>query len=144
MASNVELLRAAHDSWNRRDFEGVIRNLAERATYTDHASGRTLKGKNEIRNWTESWARALPDGKILNPVYIDAGDIVVTQFIGEGTNTGMFNGLPPSGRRVSFSFCEVWHFDRSGRMVSGEAYYDQYSLLTQMGHLKPLAVGAAA
>ena len=30
MASkNVETLRATHESWNRRDFQGVVRNSAE-------------------------------------------------------------------------------------------------------------------
>ena len=28
-AKNVEMLRAAHESWNRRDFQGVVRNAAE-------------------------------------------------------------------------------------------------------------------
>lgn len=26
---NVEMLRAAHESWNKRDFAGVVRNTAE-------------------------------------------------------------------------------------------------------------------
>jgi len=36
-------------------------------------------------------------------------------------------------------FCEVWHFDKDGQMVSGNGYYDQYTLLTQLGHIQPLA-----
>ena len=42
MASkNVETLRAAHESWNRRDFQGIVRNAAEGLTYTDQAHPRT-------------------------------------------------------------------------------------------------------
>ena len=34
MASkNVETLRAAHESWNRRDFPAVVRNAAEGLVY---------------------------------------------------------------------------------------------------------------
>ena len=39
-------------------------------------------------------------------------------------------------------FCEVWHFDKEGQMVSGNGYYDQYTLLTQLGHIQPLAAAA--
>ena len=42
MASkNVETLRAAHESWNRRDFQGVIRNAAEGLVYIDQARNLT-------------------------------------------------------------------------------------------------------
>ena len=42
-AKNVEMLRAAHESWNRRDFQGIVRNAAEELVYTDHAQNLTLK-----------------------------------------------------------------------------------------------------
>jgi hypothetical protein len=29
----------------------------------------------------------------------------------------------------------MWHFDGDGRVVGGEIYYDQVSLLSQLGHL---------
>jgi hypothetical protein len=31
------------------------------------------------------------------------------------------------------------HFDKQGKIVSGSCYYDQYTLLTQLGHTAPLA-----
>jgi len=37
---------------------------------------------------------------------------------------------------MSLAFCEV-HFDKQGRIVSGGCYYDQYTLLTQLGHIEP-------
>jgi hypothetical protein len=43
---------------------------------------------------------------------------------------------------MSLPFCEICHFDKEGRIVSGGCYYDQYTLLTQLGHLKPLAAAA--
>ena len=36
-AKNVKTLRVAHESWNKRDFVGVICNSAENLAYTDHA-----------------------------------------------------------------------------------------------------------
>jgi ketosteroid isomerase-like protein len=81
MASrNVETLRAAHDNWNRRDFAGVIRDTAEGFVYTDTARGLNLDGRDKFREWTEAWAKAFSDARIVNPEYIDAGDIVVARF----------------------------------------------------------------
>src|SRR6202049_5219893 len=79
-AKNVKTLRAAHESWNKRDFAGVIRNSAENLTYTDHARPLTLNTREKFRERTEGWAKAFSDGRITNPQYIDAGDIVVAQF----------------------------------------------------------------
>jgi steroid delta-isomerase-like uncharacterized protein len=143
MASkNVETLRAAHESWNRRDFDGCTRNLADNYVYTDHARGETLKGKQKFRDYVENWAKAWSDGKITNARYLDAGDVVIAEFIGEGTNDGPFAGMSPSGRRLSFPFCEIWQFDNNGRMLTGRCYYDVYSILTQLGHAKPLRMAA--
>ncbi len=125
------LPRVAHESWNRRDFQGVIRDSAEDLVYTDHGRSLTLGGRDKFREWTEAWAQAFSDGQITNPTYIDAGDIVVTQFTVEGTNDGPLGSLPPSGRRISLSFCEVCQLDKKGRVVSGGCYYDQYTLANQ-------------
>ena len=64
MASkNVETLRAAHDSWNRRNFQGIVRNAAEDLVYTDHARALTLNNRDKFREWTEAWAKAFSDGR---------------------------------------------------------------------------------
>jgi steroid delta-isomerase-like uncharacterized protein len=143
MASkNVETLRAAHESWNRRDFQGIVRNAAEGLTYTDQARSLTLNSRDKFREWTEDWARAFSDGRITNPEYIDAGDIAVAQFTVEGTNDGPFGSLKPTGSRMSVPFCEVCRFDIQGRIVSGSCYYDQHTLLTQLGHIQALDTAA--
>jgi len=118
-AKNVKTLRAAHESWNKRDFAGVIRNSAANLTYTDHARPLTLNTREKFREWTEGWAKAFSDGRISNPQYIDAGDIVVAQFTAEGTNDGPFGSMKPTGRKMSLPFCEICHFDKQGRIVSG-------------------------
>jgi steroid delta-isomerase-like uncharacterized protein len=135
MASkNVETLRAAHQSWNRRDFDATVSAMTDSVSYSDHARDVHLKSRNEFKDWAMAWAKAFSDGKIINPRYIDAGDTVVAEFTVEGTNDGPFGSLPPSGRRISLPFCEICKFDAGGQVISGGAYYDQFTLLTQLGH----------
>ena len=139
---NVKTLRAAHESWNKRDFAGVVSNAVNGLAYTDHGRNITLNTRDKFREWTEGWAKAFSDGRITNSQYIDAGDVVVAQFTAEGTNDGPLGSLKPTGRKMSLAFCEICHFDMDGRMVSGGCYYDQYTLLTQLGHIQPLAAAA--
>jgi len=117
-------------------------NAVKGLAYTDHGRNITLNTRDKFREWTEGWAKAFSDGRITNPQYIDAGDIVVAQFTVEGTNDGPLGSMKPTGRKMSLQFCEICHFDKQGRMVSGGCYYDQYTLLTQLGHIQPLAVAA--
>ena len=56
-AKNVKTVRAAHDSWNRRDFQGVVRDVAEGLVYADHGRSLTLNARDKFREWTEGWAR---------------------------------------------------------------------------------------
>ena len=141
-AKNVKTLRAAHESWNKRDFAGLVSNAVKGLIYTDHGRAITLNTRDKFREWTEGWGKAFSDGRITNSQYIDAGDIVVAQYTVEGTNEGPLGSLKPTGRKMSLAFCEIFHFDKEGRMVSGGCYYDQYTLLTQLGHIQPLAVAA--
>jgi steroid delta-isomerase-like uncharacterized protein len=143
MASrNVETVRTAHECWNRRDFEGCVRNLRDDCTYIDHCRGETLKGKQKFKDYLEGWAKPWKDGKITNVRYTDAGDTVIAEFVCEGTNDGSLAGMSPTGRRASFDICEIWHFDKDGKITSGGCYYDMYGLLTQLGHLKPITMAA--
>jgi hypothetical protein len=94
-SKNVETLRTAHESWNIRDFAGLVRNLAERMVYTEKARALTFNSRDKFSEWTEGWAKAFSDGRITKPEYIDAGEIVIAEFTAEGTNDGPFGSLKP-------------------------------------------------
>jgi hypothetical protein len=47
-SKNIETVRAAHESWNRRDFPGVIRDSAEGLVYTDHGRSLTLNTRDKF------------------------------------------------------------------------------------------------
>jgi hypothetical protein len=54
MASkNVERLRGAQASWNKRDFAGVLGNAVKGLAYTDHGRNITLNTRDKFRQWTE-------------------------------------------------------------------------------------------
>jgi steroid delta-isomerase-like uncharacterized protein len=133
-ARNVEAHRAGHEAFNQRDFEAMTRQYAERISWSDHAQGRTFTTPQEFRDdFLAGWVRSSSDIRVSDPRYLDAGQAVVCTFTVTGTHDGPLGPFPATGRPFALPLCELWHFDADGRVVGGDLYYDQVSLLTQLG-----------
>src|SRR5437764_14508752 len=130
MASkNVETFRAAHDAFNRRDFDAYVSKMAPSFTYRDHARGVTFSGPEGFKEFLKGWATAFSNAQVTEPTYNDAGQTVIAEFTGRGKNDGALGPLPPTGRSMALPFCEIMRFDTQGRIVEGAAYYDQMTIL---------------
>lgn len=136
-STNVETLRASHQAFNRRDFDAVTQAMAENVTYHDRARDITFRGRTGFTEFMQGWVTAFSNAQASDPVYIDGGDTVVAQFIGQGVNDGPLGPLPATGKSATFHLCEIFRFNGDGQIVSGDIYYDQLSLMTQLGHARP-------
>ncbi len=120
--SNVDKYRSAHQSFNRRDWTAVVQNFSPDAQYTDHARRVTLKSPQDLVDYLRAnWVAAFSDAAITDIVYIDAGDHVIAQFTGTGTNDGAFGPMPRTGRRYprhSARSCSSTRRARSSAEVS--------------------------
>ncbi len=138
MASkNVEAHRTAHENWSQRDFDALVSEMVENFTYQDHARDLSIGTREGFKKYVAAWAESFPDGVITDARYRDAGDSVVAEFVVRGTNDGPLGSLPATGRSWTGHLCEIMNFDSEGRMVSGGLYYDQLSMLVQLGHAEP-------
>jgi len=137
MGKNADAHRAALEHWNRRDFGARVSTLVNNFTHEDRASGRTVTSRDEFKAWVEDWAKAFPDGRLSEISCIDSDDASVAIIMMSGTNDGPFGPFPPTGRKVEFRFCEVMRYDREGRVVSGELFFDLLSVMVQLGHVQP-------
>lgn len=133
---NVETVRKQFEAFNRRDIDWGIQAYAENAIANDRATGETYKGRDEIKTWLSTYLMSASDGKITLENVIDAGDTVVVQARFEGTNDGPLGPLPATGRHFSVEFCDLVHFNDQGEIVKDEDYFDQLTLLTQLGHME--------
>ena len=141
-ASNVETHRAGHQAFNQRDFEAMTASYVDAITWTDHAQGRTFNTPREFRDdFLAGWVASARDIRITDPSYIDAGATVLCTFTVVGTHDGPLGPFPATGKQFALQLCELWHFDPAGRVVGGDLYYDQVTLLTQLG-LMPQAAAA--
>ena len=141
-STNVGAHRAGHEAFNRRDFAAMTGQYEESITWTDHSQGRTFRTPREFRDeFLTGWITASSDIKVTGSRYIDAGQVIVCTFNVAGTHDGPFGPFPGTGKQFTLPLCELWHFNASGRVVGGDLYYDQVSLLVQLG-LMPQPSGA--
>lgn len=138
MASkNVETAQAQVEAFNRRDLDAQVSGYAEEFTMTDHARGITLTPREEIRAWMAELIAASSDSKVSIERVFDAGDGVISVLRMDGTNDGPMGPMPATGRRFSVRGVEILRFDERGRIVAHDNFFDQLSVLTQLGFAQP-------
>ena len=135
-SKNVESIRASFEVWNKRDLKKASSAYAENATLIDHSREITYKGRDQIVGSWDELVKGFPDAEATDLKSYDAGDTVVTTFVGRGTNKGELMSMPATGRRVSQPICSVAHFDSKGLIDREDQYADTFSLLVQLGHAK--------
>jgi hypothetical protein len=131
---NVETYRAGHNAFNQRNFDAMLKHYAGSISWTDRARGLTFKTPQEIKDvFLAGWVESSSDIQITNACYIDAGQTVVSTFTVVGTHDGPLGPFPATSNEFALPLCEMWHFDSSGRVIGGDLYYDQFSLLMHLG-----------
>ena len=133
-ARNVETYRKAHELFNTRDFDALVSLMAEDFVYHDNARTAEFRGRDGFKQFLNGWVTAFSNGRVTEARYTDAGNVVVAEFIGRGTQDGPMGPLAPKRGELALKFCEIMRFDSEGRIISGGIYYDQMTMLAQLGH----------
>jgi hypothetical protein len=112
---------------------GVRSLMVETIAYGDRPRGLELGCLDEFLGWLREWTTGMSDARVSEPDYLEAGEYSVCRFMGRGTNDGpMGPGQAVTGKRMDMPFCEILRV-QDGRVVSGEIFYDQLTMLTQLG-----------
>ena len=137
--SSLPLVEPYFDAWNARDPEAVAATFAEGGTYTDPTvTGPPLTGA-AITEHARALLTAFPDLslEILSGHPADGGQ-VTAQWLLHGTNTGMWNGQPPTGQPVAMRGVDVFGLT-AGKITSVEGYFDRQTMAEQLGfQMRPL------
>jgi steroid delta-isomerase-like uncharacterized protein len=119
------------DAWNAHDAEAIINTFAPGGSYSDPATGEITSnaiGANAKRLWS-----SFPDLSFETVNLVEAGPgQVVAEWIMKGTNTGPFNGLPPTGRPISLAGVDIMEIGSHG-IQSIKGYFDTRTLAEQLG-----------
>lgn len=142
---NTSIVRKFFDAINANDPDAAAELVTGDSEFTELPTGRTYRGPDGVRENFQFWLGAFPDGKVEIRNLIGAGDTVVVEYIGRGTNTGPMQTeqgqMPPTGKSVQLEFCDVVEI-KGGKMAGGRSYFDSGSMMRQLG-LIPETAGAA-
>lgn len=138
MSSNVETHKRLTQCFNDRDWAGIEALISPDASFTDHGRGTTLKGAREFMDEMRQWVASFSDARAEQARYLDAGDHTIGLFQARGRNDGEpLPGVAATHKGVDLSTCEVLSYDRDGKVVSGEIFYDSMTMLSQLGIMEP-------
>jgi steroid delta-isomerase-like uncharacterized protein len=128
---NKAIIRRYFDElWNGRKTE-----LIDDLVATDHVihfpSGQVHRVKS-VQEWTSAAFTAFPDVRFTVDDMIAEGDKVMTRWHYNGTQTGTFLGIPPTGRRVENEGMDVFRIE-DGKIAEMWVIQDSLGLLQQLG-----------
>jgi len=118
-------------AFNERDWttEAAYRT----SDYVAHMSGMPMPLDNEAWNlFMVEFTQAFPDAQISVEASLAERDMVASRWTISGTHGGSFQGVPATGRLISFAGCD---FSRvvDGKVAEHWAQFDLVSVLQQIG-----------
>jgi predicted ester cyclase len=131
-------------NFNAHDMEALARDGAPDIVLT--APGVKIQGTQAAKEYNQGWIKAFPDARVEAKNIIVQGKTAVVEGVFTGTNTGTLKtpmgDLPPTGRKVTGEFVQVFEIDR-GLVKRNALMFDQVDMMTQLG-MAPAANKPAA
>jgi len=103
--------------------------------YVGHAPASLEPSPMDTAAWTRflaGFTEGFPDLQLTIEDTVAEGDLVAQRISFNGTHTGVFQGLPPTNKRVTFSGLELNRFE-DGRVEEHWFQLDALGLLQQLG-----------
>jgi DNA-binding CsgD family transcriptional regulator/ketosteroid isomerase-like protein len=134
MSTLLSLVLQHYDALGRGDLDS-IEELFDPGVETMTPNG-TLKGIEEFRALGEAFRAAMSDMRHEIVRTFELGDTVVVEAVFSGIHTGPLvgpeGGIPPTGNAVAFPFAGFLQY-RDGKCVSHRIYWDNVTLMAQLG-----------
>jgi len=139
----VEIAQRYFDAWNRHDSGAIVATFAETGSYADPVTPGPLTGA-AIGAYAQGLWDAFPDLSFdIVSIMENASGLVSAEWVMKGTNTGPFNGLPPTGAAVVLPGADFIRVD-AGKIHSVQGYFDSGALPRALGLdviVQPRAIG---
>lgn len=130
--TNIDVVSRYFAGWIARDADAVLATLNADGTYEDPSSGGPLSG-DAFRTYMTGLWEGFPDLTFeVQSVGAIGPDLVASQWLMKGTNTGSRMGLPPSGKTVTLPGADFFRM-KDGKIQSVTGYFDTRVIPTQLG-----------
>lgn len=131
--NQASLIAVMDKVWNKKDLKAIDTYFSE--SLIRQVNGVNLaSNKNELTANLQVYFTGFPDLILELDNMISDGSETYMSWTLTGSNTGVFGDLPPTGKRIKISGITRMDFDEEGKIAVEEVYYNELSLLQQMGH----------
>jgi len=131
-----QIVQAYIDACSPRTFDIFLSMFAPDATYSDPGTPQPLPPPG-IKAYLGGLFAAFPDTVFETvAIYPISDNLFVWRWIMHGTNTGSFAGMPPTQKSITLPGCEFVTL-ANGKVQHVEGYFDQVTMLRQMGLMPP-------
>ncbi|WP_306052487.1 ester cyclase [Natronococcus wangiae] len=141
---NELVRRDPEEIWTDGSLETIDELFAESFVLHDPSSADEPRGRDDYREYVETYRAAFPDLEYTVETVIAEDDIAALRYTAHGTHEGELLGLEPTGERVSVSGMEMYRVE-DGKIVEMWTSYDALGLFQELGVVPPLEdLGRAA
>jgi steroid delta-isomerase-like uncharacterized protein len=133
--------RFIEEIWNNRQLDVADEIFAPDCITHQLRSGGNLtmpRGPEALKYHVTEWLSAFPDIHIVIEQMLADADLVMTQCVYQGTHSGIWNGVPPSGKVITIQVSVV-HRIVKGLIVEDWVLVDSLGLFQQLGVVPPTA-----
>ena len=134
MSDNKTRMRRFFDAMSSGSLAAIDAALdegyAENVVY--HGMGDEIVGREGMRAMLHGYHTAFPDMQLTVGSLVEEGDMVVTRFTVQGTQTGEFQGQPPTGKSVRMQIISMTRMS-DGQIVEEWEEGDLLGMLKQLG-----------
>ena len=131
-AENKTIVRRfLEDGFNAGNFAVFDEMLAPDFVNHDPANP-TVRDRDGLKQYWAALRAGFPDQHTVAEELLADGDKVVKRATFRGTHSGTFNGLPPTGQRVTIALISIYRIV-DGRITAIWWGYDNLSVLQQLG-----------
>lgn len=119
--------------WNEKDLSAVDSVFSESFT-RDVNSVKLASNKKELKANLQVYFAGFPDLVIQIDNMVSKRGQVYVNWTLNGTNTGVYGELQPTGKKIRISGISRMDFNEEGKIIREVVFYNELSLLQQMGH----------
>jgi steroid delta-isomerase-like uncharacterized protein len=131
LAENRKITERSTNLWNTGNLS--IADEIFTTGYTHHDPARPdVRDLKDLKEWLVEVRASLPDLHVTIEDVVAEGDKVVTRWFSTGTNLGEYGGIPPTGKKATWTGMTITRFE-AGKMAESWWNYDSLGLMQQLG-----------
>lgn len=137
MKRNRDIVHRYYDAVNAKQRE-VFYEIVHPNFVNHGGTSGDIVGPKALIDSLDPFYQAMPDWHMSEDYVLAQGDRVGSRGTITGTHLGSFMGVPPTGKKLSWTGIIIYRIDDDGKIVERWQDFDALGMLTQIGVIPPM------